>query len=218
MKSSTITFLVIGLWHAIPLAAEPVVPESKNDKVIYSLGYELGTDIKAQDLDLIPEMLLQGARDAIEGKKAQVKKSEQIKALKAIKEHRAQVNLENSQAFLLENAKKEGVVTLDSGLQYREIKAGEGKSPQLTNSVTVNYRGTLIDGSEFDSSYSRGKPSSFHVKKVIRGWREALQLMNVGAQWELFIPPDLAYGKRGHTKAIPPNSALIYQVELISVK
>lgn len=218
MKSSTITFLVIGLWHAIPLAAEPVVPESKNDKVIYSLGYELGTDIKAQDLDLIPEMLLQGARDAIEGKKAQVKKSEQIKALKAIKEHRAQVNLENSQAFLLENAKKEGVVTLDSGLQYREIKAGEGKSPQLTNSVTVNYRGTLIDGSEFDSSYSRGKPSSFHVKKVIRGWREALQLMKVGAQWELFIPPDLAYGKRGHTKAIPPNSALIYQVELISVK
>lgn len=215
IKHSILLIPVIAMWSTHSMASEP---QSENDKAIYSLGYELGKDIKRHELKLTPEILLKGATDAIDGNKPLVKSSERKKALKAIKEGRAQENLEKAQAFLAENGKKEGVVTLPSGLQYKEIKAGEGKSPAATDSVTVQYRGRLLDGTEFDSSYKRGKPSSFQVKRVIKGWSEALQLMKEGAKWELTIPPELAYGKRGHGKTIPPNSALIFEVELISVK
>ncbi len=208
-------FPVIGLWSVNSLAIEP---ETENDKVIYSLGFELGKDIKRQELELTQEMLLQGAKDAIEGNKPLISSSQRHKALQEIKAKRTQENLEKSQAYLTENAKQEGVATLPSGLQYKEIKAGEGKTPGAADSVTVQYRGRLLDGTEFDSSYKRGKPSSFQVKKVIKGWAEALQLMKEGAKWELTIPSELAYGKRGHGKTIPPNSALIFEVELISVK
>ena len=109
-------------------------------------------------------------------------------------------------------------MTLESGLQYKVIKAGEGKTPVITDKVTVHYRGTLIDGTEFDSSHERGKPTTFPLQRVIKGWREALQLMQEGAEWELYIPPQLAYGKMGHRKTIPANSALIYEVELISIE
>ena len=193
-------------------------PESDNDKAIYSLGYDLGTELKGHALELNQELLLQGIKDAIEGNKPLVKTTSRNKALAQIREQRVQHNLEQSQAFLAENAKKEGVVTLDSGLQYKVIQAGEGKSPQATNSVTVNYRATLVDGTELDSSYERGKPSTYQMKKVIRGWREALLMMKEGDKWELYIPPQLGYGKRGMRNRIPPNSALIYEVELIAVK
>ena len=193
-------------------------PESDNDKAIYSLGYDLGTELKGHALELNSELLLQGITDAIEGNKPLVKTTGRNKALAQIRAERVQHNLEQSQAFLAENAKKEGVVTLDSGLQYKVIQAGEGKSPQATNSVTVNYRGTLVDGTEFDSSYDKGKPANYQLKKVIKGWREALLLMKEGDKWELYIPPQLAYGKRGLRNRIPPNSALIYEVELIAVK
>lgn len=215
IKVSIILLTVTGLWSGISLA---INPETENDKAIYSYGYELGKDIKRQELKLTPEILLQGATDAIEGNKPLVNSQERKKALKEIKQQRAQENLEKAQAYLAENAKKEGVVTLPSGLQYKEIQAGEGKSPGATDSVTVQYRGSLIDGSQFDSSYDRGKPSTFKVNKVIKGWAEALQLMKEGAKWELYIPAELAYGKRGRSKAIPPNSALLFEVELISIK
>ena len=193
-------------------------PESENDKAIYSLGYDLGTELKGHTLELNSELLLQGINDAIEGNKPLVKTTGRNKALAQIRAQRVQHSLEQSQAFLAKNAKKEGVVTLDSGLQYKEIQPGEGRTPQATDSVTVNYRGSLINGSEFDSSYKRGKPSTYQVKKVIKGWREALLLMKEGAKWELYIPPQLAYDKRGLRNRIPPNSALIYEVELIAVK
>ena len=218
MKYPTTTILVLGLWHTFSLAGEPAAVEGDIDKINYSLGYELGIDLKGQELELAPEMLLQGVKDAMSDNKALVKHSERRKALKQIKEQRAQRNLEQSQAYLADKAKQEGVVTLESGLQYKEIRAGEGKTPQATDSVEVNYRGTLIDGSEFDSSYKRGKPATFPVNKVIKGWQEALQLMKEGAKWELYIPPELAYGKLGRQKTIPPNSALVFEVELISVK
>ena len=214
LKTSIALLSIIGLWNLNSLAAEPM---TENEKVIYSLGYELGKDIKRQQLSLTPEILLQGAKDAIEGDKPLVNSRERHQALKEIKQKRNQEYLEKSQAFLAENGKKEGVVTLPSGLQYKEILAGEGKSPSATDSVSVNYRGTLIDGTQFDSSYERGKPSTFKTNRVIKGWSEALQLMKEGAKWELYIPPELAYGKRGR-KPIPPNSALIFEVELISVK
>jgi FKBP-type peptidyl-prolyl cis-trans isomerase FklB len=151
------------------------------------------------------------------GAKPQVKTSERRAVLAAIKAKQAQENLARAQAFFAANAKKEGVKTLPSGLQYKELRAGEGKTPQPTSRVTVNYRGTLLDGAEFDSSYPRGKPATFEVKRVIKDWGEALQLMKEGAKWELYIPPDLAYGKAGRDKRIPHNSALIFEVELLSV-
>ena len=218
MKYSSLAITTLTLCNTMSIAAEAVAPQSENDKAIYSLGYELGTELKGHVLELNPELLLQGVNDAIDGNRPLVKTTGRNKALAQIREQRVQHNLEQSQAFLAENAKKEGVVTLDSGLQYRVIHAGEGKTPQATGSVTVNYRGSLIDGTEFDSSYELGKPVTFQLKKVIKGWREALPLMKEGARWELYIPPQLAYGKRTPRNTIPPNSALIYQVELIAVK
>mgnify|MGYP001822524508 FL=1 len=233
MKYSMIAVPVLGLLYGVGVGAaeEPAGTTAEasqgtgsvdittdEEKVNYSLGYELGKDLKDQQLQLLPEALLQGAEDAISGGKALVRPTQRAAALKQIKEKRAQASLEQSQAFLAENAKKEGVVTLDSGLQYKEIQPGEGKIPQATDSVTVNYRGTLINGTEFTDSSELGKPATYQMKKVIKGWREALLLMKEGAKWELYIPPQLAYGKRGMRKIIPPNSALIYEVELISVK
>jgi len=201
-----------------PRSTESVEIKTDEEKVNYSLGFELGKDLKGQELKLLPDALLRGAEDGLSGNKALVNTRQQAAALKQIREMRAQENLEQSRAFLTRIAKKEGMVTLPSGLQYREVQAGEGKTPGADDSVLVNYRGSLIDGSEFDSSYERGKPAAFQVKKVIKGWREALQLMKEGAKWELFIPPELAYGKRGRPKTIPPNSALVFEVELIAVK
>ena len=229
MQKSTITISVLGLLCGVCVAGAPppggaelaVTSEgeltSNTDRINYSLGYELGEDLKRQELELRREILLQGAQDALSGAKPLVKKSGRAAALKGIKAQRAEANLELAQAFLAENAKKEGVVTLPSGLQYKEIQAGEGKGPTPTGRVTVNFRGSFIDGTEFASTYAEGKPSTFQVKKVIRGWKEALPLMKEGAKWELYVPPDLAYGKRGLSNRVPPNSALIYEVELIAV-
>lgn len=201
-----------------PQSVEPVEMKTDEEKVNYSLGFNLGKGLKNQELKLIPEALLRGAEDGVAGNKPLVKNTQRAAALKQIKETRAKQNLEQAQAFLARIAKKEGVVTLPSGLLYKEVKAGEGKTPGAGDSVVVNYRGSLIDGTVFDSSYERGKPATFQVKKVIKGWKEALQLMKEGAKWELFIPPELAYGKRGRPKTIAPNSALVFEVELISVK
>jgi FKBP-type peptidyl-prolyl cis-trans isomerase FklB len=136
---------------------------------------------------------------------------------KAFKEQAAK-NLSESKAFLAENGKKEGIKTLPSGLQYKVFAEGSGKMPKAEDTVTVNYKGTLIDGTEFDNSYKRGQPATFQVKGVIKGWTEALQLMKEGSKWQFFIPPDLAYGEGGAGRSIPPNSTLIFEVELISVK
>jgi FKBP-type peptidyl-prolyl cis-trans isomerase FklB len=127
-------------------------------------------------------------------------------------------NKTKGEAFLAENKKKEGVVTLPSGLQYKILKAGEGPKPTAEDSVKCNYRGTLIDGKEFDSSYKRNEPATFPVKGVIKGWTEALQLMPVGSKWQLFIPPDLAYGERGAGELIQPEATLIFEVELLSIE
>ena len=129
----------------------------------------------------------------------------------------AQVGREKGEAFLAENAKKEGVKTLPSGLQYRVLKAGDGKRPTKNDQVVVHYKGSLIDGREFDSSYKRGEPAKFGVGQVIKGWTEALQLMTEGAQWILYIPWQLAYGEKGSGKLIGPNETLVFEVELIAV-
>jgi len=140
-------------------------------------------------------------------------KLKQVAQLKELTEK----NKQEGEAFLAENKKKDAVITLPSGLQYKVIKKGAGKTPKATDTVTVNYRGTLINGTEFDSSYLRGQPASFKVNGVIRGWTEALQLMKEGAEWQLYIPSDLAYGERGAGRDIGPYSTLIFEVELISI-
>ena len=134
------------------------------------------------------------------------------------KEQLAEENLSQGEAFLDENGKREGVITLPSGLQYEVMRDGNGDMPAATDTVVTHYRGTLIDGKEFDSSHRRGEPARFPVNRVIAGWTEALQLMKVGSKWKLFIPSSLAYGERGAGRAVGPNATLIFEVELLAIQ
>jgi FKBP-type peptidyl-prolyl cis-trans isomerase FklB len=207
--------------------AKAVSLESEMDKVSYAIGSQIGQNFKRQGIEIKLEILTQGIRDALEGKEAalsqeemrQVMTSFQQRLREQMQERRtaeAAKNLGEGKAFLEANKAKEGVKALPSGLQYKVIKEGTGKTPTADDKVKTHYRGRLIDGTEFDSSYKRGKPAEFPVKGVIKGWTEALQLMKEGAKWELYIPPDLGYGERG-TRGIPPNSALIFEIELLEV-
>ena len=192
------------------------------DSVSYSLGVNIGENIKTQfpDIDLknfeaaIKDVLDDNKKPSISGADAQKTIQEyftkqQAKASESV--------VEEGRKFLAENSKKENVVTLESGLQYEVIKTGEGAKPTLNDQVTTHYHGTLIDGTVFDSSVERGEPASFPVSGVIKGWTEALQLMNVGSKWRLFVPYDLAYGERGAGPKIGPFTTLIFEVELISI-
>ena len=227
MKYLIITFLSVVLsWSVCPAADSPDLKGQK-EKESYSLGYQFGQSLKAQGVDIDPDVYISAVRDALSGKTSRVPQEEIRKTItemqKRIKSARqkefkekAEKNLAENKVFLEENKKKEGVKTLDSGLQYRILTEGSGKTPKPTDTVTVQYRGTLINGTEIDNSYKRGQPTTFPVSGVIRGWTEALQLMKEGAKWELFIPPELGYGERG-TGPIPSNSVLIFEIELISV-
>ena len=214
-KYKIIALSLLGLWHGPGLAQATL---DDNAMVLYSLGYELGKEIKGKQMEFTQEILLQGLQDAMAGKEPLISEAVQRQALAWFKAQQAEKNLQQALAFLAENGKKEGVTTLPSGLQYKVITSGEGKIPNAEDTVTVAFRGTLIDGSEFASSHDRGKPATLKVNRIIKGLSEALQLMPTGSKWELYIPPQLAYGKRSPGKRVPANSALIYEVELLSVK
>ena len=192
------------------------------DSVSYSLGVNIGENIKTQfpDIDLknfeaaIKDVLDDNKKPSISGADAQ-KTIQEFFTKQQAKASESMV--EEGRKFLAENSKKENVVTLESGLQYEVIKTGEGAKPTLNDQVTTHYHGTLIDGTVFDSSVERGEPASFPVSGVIKGWTEALQLMNVGSKWRLFVPYDLAYGERGAGPQIGPFTTLIFEVELISI-
>ena len=228
MKRIVMGAISMTLVSGISMAGEQVELKTENDKINYSVGYRLGGNFEQQEVEMKPDMLLQGVADATSDGKPLMTEQEmntvlmslanRVKAaqMEQMKKQGAE-NLKTGEAFLAENSGKEGVTTLPSGLQYKVITAGTGKSPQKSDKVTVNYRGTLIDGTEFDSSYSRNKPATFGVGQVIPGWTEALQLMKEGDKWELVIPSKLAYGERRASAKIPPNSTLIFEVELISV-
>jgi FKBP-type peptidyl-prolyl cis-trans isomerase FklB len=222
MKYQWIAILGI-LFLAFQVSAEEnLVLKNQKDKVSYIIGTEIGKNFKKQSVDIDPDVLTRGIKDAISGGKSLLTEQEIQETMAAFqKEMMAKLeekNKKEGEAFLTENKKKEGVKTLPSGLQYKVIKAGTGKKPKINDTVTTHYRGTLIDGTEFDSSYRRGQPASFPVSGVIRGWTEALQLMGEGAKWQLFIPPNLAYGERGMGGVIGPNATLIFEIELISIQ
>jgi len=203
--------------------------KTPKEKLSYALGMEIGNGFRKQALELDPATVSQGFADAFSGSKTLLTEDEMRAVLTSAQEdyrkkqavvraEKAQVALKEGEAFLAANQSKEGVVTLPSGLQYKILKAGSGEKPDADDTVVCNYRGTLIDGTEFDSSEKHNGPATFPLKGVIRGWREALLLMPVGSKWQLFVPAYLAYGENGAGQAIPPNSALIFDVELLSVQ
>ncbi|MCH9656120.1 MAG: FKBP-type peptidyl-prolyl cis-trans isomerase [Planctomycetes bacterium] len=202
--------------------------KDQKQKVSYGIGYNLGQNLMKDDLGLDPQILVKGILDAMTKQKPQMTEEEIRATLVAFQQElrsqqetkmkqAAAANVAKGKQFLAANAKKEGVKTTKSGLQYKVIKKGTGKTPGLNDSVTTHYRGTLINGKEFDSSYKRNQPATFPVKGVISGWTEALQLMKEGDKWQLFIPGDLAYGSRGSGPVIGPNEVLIFDIELLKV-
>jgi FKBP-type peptidyl-prolyl cis-trans isomerase FklB len=215
--------LLAGMSHG----AEGDAPKSEKEKASYAIGAQMGSTVKERFPDLDEEVFLKGVRDGFSGKKlllddkemsatmTAVQREMLMKEAQAFKEA-AERNKKEGEAFLAENKKKAGVVTLPSGLQYRVINEGTGDTPKGTDTVTVNHRGTLLNGNEFDNSYLQKKPATFTVSSAIKGLSEALQLMKVGAKWQLFIPPELAYGKEPHGP-IGPNATFIFDVELLSV-
>lgn len=209
-------------------AATPLALKTQKDKFSYALGMKMGENLKKQSVPVDPAILSRGLRDALAGKKTLLTDEEAQGAMTAVQndmrqkmqekmKEEGEANKKTGEAFLAANKSKEGVVTLPSGLEYKILKAGTGPKPTANDSVVCNYKGTLIDGKEFDSSYKRGQPATFPVTGVIKGWTEALQLMPVGSKWQLFIPPDLAYGERGAGGDIGPDSTLIFEVELLSI-
>jgi FKBP-type peptidyl-prolyl cis-trans isomerase FklB len=221
--------LVVAFFSGICLAGENPKLNDEKDKISYSIGYQIGGDFKRQGIELAPDLLVKGIQDATGGAEPRISPQEMRKTLVDLKKkveaddrkrlmERAGKYRAEGEAFLAANGKKEGVVTLPSGLQYKVLAAGKGKSPSPTDNVTVHYRGTLVDGTEFDSSYKRNEPATFGVDRVIAGWKEALPMMKEGAKWQLFVPSKLAYGEQGGGSKIPPDSTLFFEVELISVQ
>ena len=199
------------------------------DKLSYAIGADLARSLRAQRINVNAELLTTAVRDGLAGNKLVMSDEEVTATLKRFEDERkidyehakgmlSAKNKKAGEAFFAENLKKEGVVTLPSGLQYKILKAGTGQRPRSDDTLECHYRGTLLDGTEFDNSYKRNQPTTFALNKTIKGWNEALQLMPVGSKWQLFIPPQLAYGERGAGGIIGPNATLIFEVELISVK
>ena len=216
---------------------QPSAPESQGnpafktqkDKVSYAIGMNVGTSLHKQAIEVDPKILQQGLEDALAGGKTLLSEDEERAVLTELQtdmrkkqqekmQQAGEANKKDGDAFLAANKAKDGVVALPSGLQYKILTAGTGPKPTAGDSVVCNYRGTLIDGKEFDSSYKRGQPATFPVTGVIKGWTEALQLMPVGSKWQLFVPSELAYGERGTGPDIGPNATLIFEVELLSIQ
>jgi len=219
--------LALGLAFSYSTLAQATELSTVEQKASYTLGADLAMNFEKQGLNIDIQALTAGMQDALNKKPMQLTQAEMEEAIGSVKKQimqkqldaRAEQGTENAKlgkAFLVENAKKEGVKTTASGLQYKVLTAGTGPSPTAENKLTANYEGRLIDGNVFDSSFERGTPLEFYMNNVIKGWQEALSLMNAGAKWEVYIPAELAYGAKGAGKRIAPNSTLIFIVELIT--
>jgi FKBP-type peptidyl-prolyl cis-trans isomerase FklB len=226
-RQSTTTATTTRPRSAVAAKPKPLVPTTEKDKQSYAIGLSVGKGLHRDAIDVEPPFVLQGLKDALAGGKVQLT-DDQIKTVMVDLQNQVrqkqeakrlaltESNQKDGAAFLAANATKAGVVTLPSGLQYKVLVAGTGPKPAATDSVICNYRGTLLDNTEFDSSYKRGQPATFSVSGVIKGWTEALQLMPVGSKWQLFIPSNLAYGERSQGP-IGPNATLVFDLELLSI-
>jgi FKBP-type peptidyl-prolyl cis-trans isomerase FkpA len=225
---ATTVFSEEGQLPAKPAAAAQAASLADDEKLSYALGMDLANTFKRQATPLNPDVFARGMKDALSGGSTLLTEQETRTLIAAwqmeIRKKRegdrraaAEKAQADGDAFLAANKAKAGVVTLESGLQYEILKEGAGSKPTLEDTVDCQYRGTLVDGTEFDSSYARNQPATFAVKGVVKGWTEALQLMPVGSKWRIVVPPQLAYGERG-TGPIAPNSTLVFELELLGVK
>jgi FKBP-type peptidyl-prolyl cis-trans isomerase FklB len=220
------SFLIAVVLATSADAQDPSPLKTENDELNYALGARIGRDLRDRSvLEVKPELLLKGISDALSGGEMLMTDHEIYATINSYRQklvlaeqQRAEENRRKEAEFLASNKKQEGVVTLKSGLQYKILKPGDGPKPRSGDMVVVHYRGTLLDGTEFDNSYARKQPAIFPLKRVIKGWREALPLMTAGSKWRLFVPSRLAYGARGNGHTIGPNVTLIFEVELIDVK
>jgi len=229
MNRNLISLAALTVAVSTGLGAQETQLETAEERLSYTIGMDIGQSLAGQDMPLDLDILVQGLRDSYSGGETLMTPEQALEERQKFIEQRqqqlaqqrdqdARINREEGAAFLAANAEKEGVQVTESGLQYRVIEAGEGESPDADDRVTVHYRGKLINGVEFDSSYARGEPATFGLNQVIPGWTEGLQLMQEGAKYELFIPSDLAYGEQGRPGPIGPNSTLIFEVELMDVE
>jgi FKBP-type peptidyl-prolyl cis-trans isomerase FklB len=225
MKKFLTGFLFVLLLYGVSRAEEKPLLTDENGRINYSVGYQIGGDFKRQEVELNSEALVQGIKDSLEETQPLMSEEEMrstlidlkkkiVAAEEDIRKTRGEKHRAEGRKFLAENGKKEGVVTLPSGMQYLVLQEGTGRKPTLEDTVTVNYRGTKIDGIEFDSSYKDGKPVTFPLKSVIPGWQEALNMMHAGAKWRIFLPPKLAFGDKGPLE----DQTVIYEIELLSVE
>ena len=228
-KQHLVTLLSFALVAGVIHAEDKPSLKDEKEKVSYSIGMNIGNNLKRNSYEVDADLIAKAIKDVLAGKETLLTEKEAQESIMAYqKEMRAKQEEKNKQlaeknkkageAFLAENAKKPGVVTTPSGLQYKVITEGTGEIPKNGDTVSVNYKGTLIDGTEFDSSYKRGQPATFNVNGVIKGWTEALLLMKTGSKRELYIPASLAYGDRAQGAKIEPSSTLIFEVELVSTK
>lgn len=228
MKFLIVPALCVGLLSCTAHAGGKPKLKTQSDSVSYSIGMNIGKSIARDSIKVDPEILAAGIQDAIAGKDMLLTEEQMGKVMMAFQQEmmakqsarsakQGESNKTAGEKFLAENKTKPGVVTLPSGLQYQVIKEGTGPTPKATDNVTTNYRGTLIDGTEFDASEKHGGPAKFAVNQVIPGWTEALQLMKVGSKWRLFVPSNLAYGEQGAGGQIGPNATLIFDIELVSI-
>jgi FKBP-type peptidyl-prolyl cis-trans isomerase FklB len=230
MQQYLAAVLVVALAGCQSTGEKNVKLETQQDKVSYSIGLNIGQSLKRDSIAISPEAFLRGVMDAGADSAGRLMNDQEIQAtmtafqdsMRSRQMAQMKVEADKNQAagdaFLAENGRKPGVVTLPSGLQYRVITEGKGKTPIASSTVRTHYRGRLLDGTEFDSSFKRGEPAQFQVNGVIAGWTQALQMMKEGSKWELFIPPALGYGEAGAGGVIPPNATLIFEIELIEVQ
>ncbi|HHH36688.1 MAG TPA: FKBP-type peptidyl-prolyl cis-trans isomerase [Gammaproteobacteria bacterium] len=216
--------LLILVMSCVLASAGAATLDNDKSKFSYAVGVQIAMSLRQDGPHFDVDALTQAIRDVLSGGQLKLTPAEMQQAfnafqqkLKAERQKLAQANARKGQEFLAANKKRKGVHTLPSGIQYEVIKAGKGDRPNLTDSVKVNYRGTLVDGTEFDSSYKRGEPATFTVNSVIQGWQEVLPLMPVGSHWKVVIPSDLAYGERGAGGRIGPNETLVFDIELLAI-
>ena len=229
MKYLLVVLLAVGLFACQSSTQNKAQLKSSKDSISYSIGINIGNNLKSQMVDVDPNIVAQGIKDILDSNKTLITAEQAQEIIMAFQKQlmakheetvkgQADKNKKEGEAFLAENKKKDGVVSLPNGMQYKVITMGTGKKPKATDTVTVNYRGTLIDGKEFDSSYKHGEPATFPLTQVIKGWTDGLQLMPVGSKFQFFIPSELAWGERGTGQLIQPNAIVIFEVELLSIK